>query len=200
MYSNKFIKDFYDELKTNQEELILNKYDQCGGFSITDKQIKILNMQYDLNKLKDDIRFSIENKMKNIIGIIEQKGGGFPDKKNNNLKNNNLKNNIKALTVIINKNYNEEKKMLKNIKKQQEYIKKGKLGFLSKFQEKFKKNLNNVYDNNKKIKSKEIEINKSFNNFDKNIKYIIQNKLSKDKKDVSKITYNKFKALLKKIK
>ena len=194
MYSNKFIKDFYDDLKTNQQELINNKYDQCGGFLITDKQLKQANLQNEFNIIKNNIKDSINNKVNNLLSTIEQTGGGSKTNKNDSYKSK-----IKSLISMINKSCKEEAKMVRNIKKQQECIKKGKILQLTEYQKQFDKNMKNVQTNNIKIIKKETELNKSLRKLDDKIKNKKQMQLAKEKKKINKQAYNRIQLILKKI-
>lgn len=193
MYSNKFISDFYDDLKSNQQELINNKYNQCGGFSITDKQLKQANLQNEFNIIKNNIKDSINNKVNNLLSIAQQTGGGSKT-------NNTYKSKIKSLISMINKSCKEESKMVKNIKKQQECIKKGKTLQLAEYQKQFDNNMKKVETNNAKIIKKETELNKSLRKIDDKIRIKRQKQLAKEKKKINKQTYNKLQLMLKKIK
>lgn len=193
MYSNKFISDFYDDLKSNQQELINNKYNQCGGFSITDKQLKQANLQNEFNIIKNNIKDSINEKVNNLLSIAQQTGGGSKT-------NNTYKSKIKSLISMINKSCKEESKMVKNIKKQQECIKKGKTLQLAEYQKQFDNNMKKVETNNAKIIKKETELNKSLRKIDDKIRIKRQKQLAKEKKKINKQTYNKLQLMLKKIK
>jgi hypothetical protein len=192
MYSNKFISDFYDDLKSNQQELINNKYNQCGGFSITDKQLKQANLQNKFNIIKNNIKDSINNKVNNLLSTIEQTGGGSKT-------NNTYKSKIKSLISVINKSCKEEAKMVRNIKKQQECIKKGKTLQLAEYQKQFDKNMKIVQTNNAKIIKKETQLTKSLSKLNDKIKNKKQMQLAKEKKKINKQTYNKLQLMLKKI-
>lgn len=194
MYSNKFIKDFYNELKANQQELINNKYEQCGGFSITDKQLKKANLQNEFNIIKNNIKDSINEKVNNLLSTIEQTGGGSKTNKNNSYKSK-----IKSLISMINKSCKEEVKMVRNIKKQQECIKKGKTLQLTEYQKEFDKNMKKVQSNNAKIIKKETELNKSLRKIDYKIKIKKQKQLAKEKRKINKKTFNKLQQMFKKI-
>lgn len=193
MYSNKFISDFYDDLKSNQQELINNKYNQCGGFSITDKQLKQANLQNEFNIIKNNIKDSINEKVNNLLSIAQQTGGGSKT-------NNTYKSKIKSLISMINKSCKEEAKMVRNIKKQQECIKKGKAHQLTEYQKQFDNNMKKVETNNAKIIKKETELNKSLRKIDDKIRIKRQKQLAKEKKKINKQTYNKLQLMLKKIK
>ena len=100
---------------------------------------------------------------------------------------------------MINKSCKEEAKMVRNIKKQQECIKKGKAHQLTEYQKQFDKNMKNVKTNNTKIIKKETELNKSLRKLDDKIKNKKQMQLAKEKKKINKQTYNRIQLILKKI-
>ena len=128
MYSTNYIKDFYDNIKANQQELINNHNSSCqkGGYSILNNQLKQIGMQTDMNNIRLSVQQDLNNKISNIMKNI-QVGGGKT-----------LGDNIKLLNKLIKQQCSLEKKLLRNITKQQKCIKQDKIEYLSKYQSDFK--------------------------------------------------------------
>ena len=61
MYSTNYIKDFYDNIKANQQELINNHNNSCqtGGYSILNNQLEKIGMQTDMNNIR--LMIQLEN-------------------------------------------------------------------------------------------------------------------------------------------
>ena len=150
MYSTNYIKDFYDNIKANQQELINNHNSSCqkGGYSNLNNQLDKMTLQTDKNKIRLDVQKELNNKISNIMKNI-QVGGGKT-----------IGDNIKLLNKLIKQQCSLEKKLLLNITKQQKCVKQNKIENLSKYQSDFKADFKKANEYNKSINKLQNHINK----------------------------------------
>ena len=151
MGSKYYIKDFYDDIKIRQQDLINNHSTCCqtGGYSIMSQQFDKLNAQQQINNIRREVQSELNNKIKNIMKNMQFGGGKIT-----------LGENIKSLKQMIKKQCKNEKNLLKNIKKQQKCIKQNKLDFLPSYQKDFKEELKSANTMHKDIKNLQVHINK----------------------------------------
>tara|TARA_B000000477_G_C6092184_1_gene228214 strand:- start:164 stop:739 length:576 start_codon:yes stop_codon:yes gene_type:complete len=190
MYSTNYIKDFYDNIKANQQELINNHNNSCqtGGYSILNNQLEKIGMQTDMNNIRLSVQQDLNNKISNIMKNI-QVGGGKT-----------LGDNIKLLNKLIKQQCSLEKKLLRNITKQQKCIKQDKIEYLSKYQSDFKVDFKKANEYNKSIKKLQNHINKIIKKKDTKIKANDGQKLLEKRRQVRVHTLNNLKSMIKKIK
>ena len=190
MYSTNYIKDFYDNIKANQQELINNHNSSCqkGGYSILNNQLEKIGMQTDMNSIRLSVQNDLNNKISNIMKNI-QIGGGKT-----------LGDNIKLLNKLIKQQCALEKKLLQNITKQQKCIKQDKIEKLSKYQSDFKVDLKKANEYNKSIKKLQNHINKIIKKKDAKIKANDGHKLLEKRRQVRVHTLNNLKSMINKIK
>lgn len=190
MYSTNYIKDFYDNIKANQQELINNHNSSCqkGGYSILNNQLEKIGMQTDMNSIRLSVQNDLNNKISNIMKNI-QVGGGKT-----------LGDNIKLLNKLIKNQCSLEKKLLQNITKQQKCIKQDKIEYLSKYQSEFKVDLKTANKHNKSIKKLQNHINKIIKKKDAKIKANDGHKLLEKRRQVRVHTLNNLKSMINKIK
>ena len=76
MGSTYYLKDFYDDIKNNQQDLINNhsKCCQTGGYSILSQQFDKLNAQQQLNNIRREVQSELNNKIKNIMKNMQVGG------------------------------------------------------------------------------------------------------------------------------
>tara|TARA_Y100000389_G_scaffold15080_1_gene13340 strand:+ start:84 stop:656 length:573 start_codon:yes stop_codon:yes gene_type:complete len=189
MYSTNYIKDFYDNIKANQQELINNHNSSCqkGGYSNLNNQLDKITLQTDKNKIRLDVQKELNNKISNIMKNI-QVGGGKT-----------LGDNIKLLNKLIKEQCSLEKKLLLNITKQQKCVKQNKIENLSKYQSDFKVDFKKANEYNKSIKKLQNHINKIIIK-DTNIKANYGHKLVEKRQKVRNHTLNNLKYMINKIK
>ena len=157
MDSTYYLKDFYDNIKNKQEDLINNHSKSCqtGGFTVLNKQFEKLNAQQQLNEIRREVQSELNNKINNIKKHMLVGGGkGEGDGKMT------LSENIKLLKQKIREQCKIEKNLLKNIKKQQKCIKQNKLEFLPSYQSEFKDEIKRANTMHKDIKKMQAHINK----------------------------------------
>ena len=190
MYSTNYIKDFYDNIKANQQELINNHNSSCqkGGYSILNNQLEKIGMQTDMNSIRLSVQRDLNNKISNIMKNI-QVGGGKT-----------LGDNIKLLNKLIKQQCSLEKKLLQNITKQQKCIKQDKIEKLSKYQSDFKVDLKKANEYNKSIKKLQNHINKIINKKNTKIKANYGQNLLEKRRQVRVHTLNNLKSMINKIK
>lgn len=190
MYSTNYIKDFYDNIKANQQELINNHNSSCqkGGYSILNNQFEQIGMQTDMNKIRLSVQQDLNNKISNIMKNI-QVGGGKT-----------IGDNIKLLNKMIKQQCSLEKKLLRNITKQQKCIKQNKIENLSKYQSDFKVDFKKANEYNKSIKKLQNHINKIIKKKDTKIKANDGQKLLETRRKVRVHTLNNLKYMINKIK
>ena len=190
MYSTNYISDFYDNIKANQQELINNHNTSCqkGGYSILNNQLDKITLQTDKNKIRLDVQKELNNKISNIMKNI-QVGGGKT-----------LGDNIKLLNKMIKQQCSLEKKLLRNITKQQKCIKQDKIEYLSKYQSDFKVDFKKANEYNKSIKILQNHINKIIKKKDTKIKANDGQKLLEKRRQVRVHTLNNLKSMINKIK
>lgn len=190
MYSTNYIKDFYDNIKANQQELINNHNSSCqkGGYSILNNQLEQIGMQTDMNKIRLSVQQDLNNKISNIMKNI-QVGGGKT-----------IGDNIKLLNKMIKQQCSLEKKLLRNITKQQKCIKQNKIENLSKYQSDFKVDFKKANEYNKSIKKLQNHINKIIKKKDTKIKANDGQKLLETRRKVRVHTLNNLKYMINKIK
>tara|TARA_B110000259_G_C13817816_1_gene323434 strand:- start:52 stop:627 length:576 start_codon:yes stop_codon:yes gene_type:complete len=190
MYSTNYIKDFYDNIKANQQELINNHNSSCqkGGYSILNNQLEKIGMQTDMNSIRLSVQRDLNNKISNIMKDV-QIGGGKT-----------LGDNIKLLNKLIKQQCALEKKLLQNITKQQKCIKQDKIEYLSKYQSEFKVDLKTANKHNKSIKKLQNHINKIIKKKDAKIKANDGHKLLEKRRSVRAHTLNNLKSMINKIK
>jgi hypothetical protein len=190
MYSTNYIKDFYDNIKANQQELINNHNSSCqkGGYSIINNQLEKIGMQTDMNNIRLSVQKDLNNKISNIMKNI-QVGGGKT-----------LGDNIKLLNKIIKQQCSLEKKLLRNITKQQKCIKLGKIEHLSKYQNDFNVDFKKANEYNKSIKKLQNHINKIIKKKDTKIRANDGQKLLEKRRQVRVHTLNNLKSMINKIK
>ena len=157
MDSTYYLKDFYDNIKNKQEDLINNHSKSCqtGGFTVLNKQFEKLNAQQQLNEIRREVQSELNNKINNIkkhmlVGVGKGEGDGKMT----------LSENIKLLKQKIREQCKIEKNLLKNIKKQQKCIKQNKLEFLPSYQSEFKDEIKRANTMHKDIKKMQAHINK----------------------------------------
>ena len=190
MYSTNYIKDFYDNIKANQQELINNHNSSCqkGGYSILNNQLEKIGMQTDMNSIRLSVQRDLNNKISNIMKDV-QIGGGKT-----------LGDNIKLLNKLIKQQCALEKKLLQNITKQQKCIKQDKIEKLSKYQSDFKVDLKKANEYNKSIKKLQNHINKIINKKNTKIKANYGQNLLEKRRQVRVHTLNNLKSMINKIK
>ena len=190
MYSTNYISDFYDNIKANQQELINNHNTSCqkGGYSILNNQLDKITVQTDKNKIRLDVQKELNNKISNIMKNI-QVGGGKT-----------LGDNIKLLNKMIKQQCSLEKKLLRNITKQQKCIKHDKIEYLSKYQSDFNVDFKKANEYNKSIKKLQNHINKIIKKKDTKIKANDGQKLLEKRRQVRVHTLNNLKSMINKIK
>ena len=190
MYSTNYISDFYDNIKANQQELINNHNTSCqkGGYSILNNQLEQIGIQTDKNKIRLDVQKELNNKISNIMKNI-QVGGGKT-----------LGDNIKLSKTLIKKQCALEKKLLRNITKQQKCIKHNKIEYLSKYQSDFNVDFKKANEYNKSIKKLQNHINKIIKKKDTKIKANDGQKLLEKRRQVRVHTLNNLKSMINKIK
>lgn len=190
MYSTNYIKDFYDNIKANQQELINNHNSSCqkGGYSILNNQLQQIGMQTDMNNIRLSVQQDLNNKISNIMKNI-QVGGGKT-----------LGDNIKLLNKLIKQQCALEKKLLRNITKQQKCIKHNKIEYLSKYQSDFKVDFKKANEYNKSIKKLQNHINKIINKKNTKIKANYGQNLLEKRRQVRVHTLNNLKSMINKIK
>jgi hypothetical protein len=190
MYSANYIKDFYDNIKANQQELINNHNSSCqkGGYSILNNQIEKIEIQTDMNSIRLSAQKDLNNKISNIMKNIQDGGGKT------------LVDNIKILNKLIKQQCSLEKNLLQNITKQQKCIKKGKIEYLSKYQSDFKRDFKKANEYNKSIKKLQNHINKIIKKKDTKIKASDGHKLLEKRRQVRVHTLNNLKSMINKIK
>ena len=190
MYSTNYIKDFYDNIKANQQELINNHNSSCqkGGYSILNNQLEKIGMQTDMNSIRLSVQNDLNNKISNIMKDV-QIGGGKT-----------LGDNIKLLNKLIKNQCALEKKLLQNITKQQKCIKQDKIEKLSKYQSDFKVDLKKANEYNKSIKKLQNHINKIINKKNTKIKANYGQNLLEKRRQVRVHTLNNLKSMINKIK
>jgi len=190
MYSTNYIKDFYDNIKANQQELINNHNSSCqkGGYLILNNQLKKIGMQTDMNNIRLSVQQDLNNKISNIMKNI-QVGGGKT-----------LGDNIKLLNKLIKQQCSLEKKLLRNITKQQKCIKQNKIEYLSKYQSNFKVDFKKANEYNKSIKKLQNHINKIIKKKNTKIKANDGHKLLEKRRQVRVHTLNNLKSMINKIK
>jgi hypothetical protein len=152
-----YLKDFYNDIKNKQEDLINNHSKSCqtGGFTVLNKQFEKLNAQQQLNEIRREVQSELNNKINNIKKHMLVGGGkGEGDGKMT------LSENIKLLKQKIREQCKIEKNLLKNIKKQQKCIKQNKLEFLPSYQSEFKDEIKRANTMHKDIKKMQAHINK----------------------------------------
>lgn len=157
MDSTYYLKDFYDDIKNKQEDLINNHSKSCqtGGFTVLNKQFEKLNAQQQLNEIRREVQSELNHKINNIKKHMLVGGGkGEGDGKMT------LSENIKLLKQKIREQCKIEKNLLKNIKKQQKCIKQNKLEFLPSYQSEFKDEIKRANTMHKDIKKMQAHINK----------------------------------------
>ena len=157
MNSTYYLKDFYDDIKNKQEDLINNHSKSCqtGGFTVLNKQFEKLNAQQQLNEIRREVQSELNDKINNIKKHMLVGGGkGEGDGKMT------LSENIKLLKQKIREQCKIEKNLLKNIKKQQKCIKQNKLEFLPSYQSEFKDEIKRANTMHKDIKKMQAHINK----------------------------------------
>ena len=187
MYSTNYISDFYDNIKANQQELINNHNTSCqkGGYSILNNQLEQIGIQTDIRlSVQKELNNKISNIMKNI-----QVGGGKT-----------LGDNIKLLNKMIKQQCSLEKKLLRNITKQQKCIKHDKIEYLSKYQSDFNVDFKKANEYNKSIKKLQNHINKIIKKKDTKKKAKKGQKLLKKRRQVRVHTLNNLKSMINKIK
>ena len=190
MYSTNYISDFYDNIKANQQELINNHNTSCqkGGYSILNNQLEQIGIQTDKNKIRLDVQKELNNKISNIMKNI-QVGGGKT-----------LGDNIKLSKTLIKKQCALEKKLLRNITKQQKCIKHNKIEYLSKYQSDFNVDFKKANEYNKSINKLQNHINKIIKKKDTKIKANDGQKLLEKRRQVRVHTLNNLKSMINKIK
>lgn len=190
MYSTNYIKDFYDNIKANQQELINNHNSSCqkGGYLILNNQLKKIGMQTDMNNIRLSVQQDLNNKISNIMKNI-QVGGGKT-----------LGDNIKLLNKLIKQQCSLEKKLLRNITKQQKCIKQNKIEYLSKYQSNFNVDFKKANEYNKSIKKLQNHINKIIKKKNTKIKANDGHKLLEKRRQVRVHTLNNLKSMINKIK
>jgi len=190
MYSTNYISDFYDNIKANQQELINNHNTSCqkGGYSILKNQFDKITIQTDMNKIRLNVQKELNNKISNIMKNI-QVGGGKT-----------LGDNIKLLNKMIKQQCSLEKKLLRNITKQQKCIKHDKIEYLSKYQSDFNVDFKKANEYNKSIKKLQNHINKIIKKKDTKIKANDGQKLLEKRRQVRVHTLNNLKSMINKIK
>jgi len=190
MYSTNYIKDFYDNIKANQQELINNHNSSCqkGGYSILNNQLKQIGMQTDMNNIRLSVQQDLNNKISNIMKNI-QVGGGKT-----------LGDNIKLLNKLIKQQCSLEKKLLRNITKQQKCIKQDKIEYLSKYQSDIKVDYKKANEYNKSIKKLQNHNNKIIKKKNAKIKANDGQKLLEKRRQVRVHTLGNLKTMINKIK
>jgi len=190
MYSTNYIKDFYDNIKANQQELINNHNSSCqkGGYSILNNQLEKIETQTDMNNIRLSVQRDLSNKISNIMKNVQDGGGKT------------IGDNIKLLNILIKNQCALEKKLLRNITKQQKCIKQDKIEYLSKYQSDFKVDLKTANEYNKSIKKLQNHINKIIIKRETKIKTNDEYKLQEKRTNVRVHTLNNLKSMINKIK
>jgi hypothetical protein len=190
--STYYLKDFYDDIKSKQQELINNHstYCQMGGYSVLSKQFDKLNAQNKLNNIRREVQNELNLKIKNIMQHLQVGGKGKIT----------LNKNIKLLKQMIKKLCKIEKDLLKNIKKQQKCIKNNKLEYLSLYQIDFKDTLKSANNLHKDIKKLQEHINNIIEKKNIKLKNKELNKLLSIKNNAKIATLNNLKSIIDKIK
>lgn len=192
MGSTYYIKDFYDDIKNRQQDLINNHSKLCqkGGYSILSQQIDKLSAQQKLNNIRREQQINLNNKINNIMKKMQMGGNGKMT----------LGENIKLLKQMIKDQCKIEKNLLKNIKTQQKCIKQKKLYYLPSYQSKFNDEIKRANNINKNIKKLHKHINKIIEKKNNNLKYEENYKFLKVKQEAKVATLNNLKSIIDKIK
>jgi len=76
MSSTYYLKDFYDDIKSKQQDLINNHSTCCqtGGYSVLSQQFDKLNAQQQLNNIRREVQDELNNKIKNIMKKMQVGG------------------------------------------------------------------------------------------------------------------------------
>ena len=195
MGSTYYLKDFYDDIKNNQQDLINNnsKCCQTGGYSILSQQFDKLNAQQQLNNIRREVQSELNNKIKNIMKNM-QVGGEVGSGKMT------LGENIKLLKQMIKEQCKIEKNLLKNIKKQQKCIKQNKVEYLPSYQSDFKDEIKRANTMHKNIKKMQAHINKIIAKKDIKLKNKETDRLLAVKQEAKVATLNNLKSIIDKIK
>ena len=191
MGSTYYLKDFYDDIKLKQTDLINNNiaYCQSGGYSVLSQQFDKLNAQQKLNNIRREVQGELNSKIKNIMKHIQVGGGKMT-----------LGENIKLLKQMIKEQCKIEKNLLKNIKKQQKCIKQNKLDFLPSYQSDFKYEMKRANNMHKDIKKLQAHINKIIAKKDIKLKNKETDRLLVAKQEAKLATLNNLKSIIDKIK
>lgn len=191
MNSTYYLKDFYDNIKSKQQDLINNHsaYCQSGGYSVLSQQFDKLNAQQQLNSIRREVQNKLNNKITNIMKKMQVGGGKMT-----------LGENIKLLKQMIKEQCKIEKNLLKNIKKQQKCIKQNKVDFLPSYQSDFKDEMKRANTMHKDIKKLQTHINKIIAKKDIKIKSKETDRLLAVKQEAKVATLNNLKSIIDKIK
>lgn len=192
MVSTYYLKDFYDDIKYRQQDLINNHPTCCqtGGYSVLSQQFDKLNAQQQLNNIRREVQSELNKKIKNIIKHMQVGGGGKMT----------LGENIKILKQMIKEQCKIEKNLLKNIKKQQKCIKQNKVEYLPSYQSEFKDEMKRANTMHKDIKKLQVHINKIIAKKDIKIKSKETDRLLAIKQEAKVATLNNLKSIIDKIK
>lgn len=192
MVSTYYLKDFYDDIKYRQQDLINNHPTCCqtGGYSVLSQQFDKLNAQQQLNNIRREVQSELNKKIKNIIKHMQVGGGGKMT----------LGENIKILKQMIKEQCKIEKNLLKNIKKQQKCIKQNKVEYLPSYQSEFKNEMKRANTMHKDIKKLQAHINKIIAKKDIKIKSKETDRLLAIKQEAKVATLNNLKSIIDKIK
>jgi len=190
-----YLKDFYDDIKLKQQDLINNHSTCCqtGGYSVLSQQFDKLNAQQQLNNIRREVQNELNNKIKNIMKKI-QVGGEVGSGKIT------LGENIKLLKQMIKEQCKIEKNLLKNIKKQQKCIKQNKVEYLPSYQSEFKDEIKRANTMHKDIKKIQAHINKIIAKKDIKLKSKETDRLLAVKQEAKVATLNNLKSIINKIK
>jgi hypothetical protein len=193
MSSTYYLKDFYDDIKSKQQDLINNHSTCCqtGGYFTMSQHFDKLNAQQELNNIRREVQKDLNSKITNIMKKIQVGGGS------NKMT---LGENIKLLKKLIKEQCKIEKNLLINIKKQQKSIKLNKLGYLSKYQSEFKVEYKKASKNNKDIKKLQLHIHKIIYKKNIKLKTMAVNDLVELKKKAKMETLDNLKSIINKIK
>ena len=191
MNSTYYLKDFYDNIKSKQQDLINNHsaYCQSGGYSVLSQQFDKLNAQQQLNSIRREVQNKLNNKITNIMKKMQVGGGKMT-----------LGENIKLLKQMIKEQCKIEKNLLKNIKKQQKCIKQNKVEYLPSYQSDFKDEIKRANTMHKDIKKLQTHINKIIAKKDIKIKSKETDRLLAVKQEAKVATLNNLKSIIDKIK
>ena len=191
MNSTYYLKDFYDNIKSKQQDLINNHsaYCQSGGYSVLSQQFDKLNAQQQLNSIRREVQNKLNNKITNIMKKMQVGGGKMT-----------LGENIKLLKQMIKEQCKIEKNLLKNIKKQQKCIKQNKVEYLPSYQSDFKDEIKRANTMHKDIKKLQAHINKIIVKKDIKIKSKETDRLLAVKQEAKVATLNNLKSIINKIK